>query len=110
MCLRMAGKGRGRSRKGLEERRNGLTGYRIQYKRMAIERVVSPIGVVGTMSKRLLYTRHVGVLPRAANPLIGVRAAALASLAFTTFGLRFRSSCDVTPETNINGARRGHAL
>jgi hypothetical protein len=35
-----------------------LTGYRIQYKRIDIERVVCPIGVMGFMSKRLLYKKY----------------------------------------------------
>lgn len=35
-----------------------MTGYRIQYKRSAIKRVFFPIGVMGNMSKRLLYTKY----------------------------------------------------
>ena len=46
------------SRKVLGWVRNGLTGYRIQYKRSAIERLFCPIGVMGIMSKRLLYPKY----------------------------------------------------
>jgi hypothetical protein len=88
-CRRLEAKGP--SRNVLGEGRNGLTGYRIQYKRIAIGWVVRPIGVIGIMSKRLLYIEYLAFSLGAAHLPGRACATTLASSAAISPCLHFHS-------------------
>src|SRR5271170_786649 len=98
------------SRNQLGGARNGLTGYRIQYKRHGIERVVSPIGVMGIMSKRLLYTKTLTISPGAAHLPGRACATTLACGAAVPSGLQFHPRSNGEIEINSYTVRNGHVL
>jgi len=100
----------GDSRNQLGGARNGLTGYRIQYKRHGIERVVSPIGVMGLMSKRLLYNEILTISLGAAHLPGRACATTLACGAAVSPGLRFDRRNDGVAEAVSCTVRSGHVL
>src|SRR5271155_2736418 len=100
----------GDSRNQLGGARNGLTGYRIQYKRHGIERVVSPIGVMGNMSKRLLYTKTLTISPGAAHLPGRAGATTLACSAAVPSDLQFDRRSSGVAEIIYRTTRNGRVL
>jgi hypothetical protein len=98
------------SRNPLGEARNGLTGYRIQYKRHGIERVVRPIGVMGVMSKRLLCTKKLAISPGAAHLPGRACATTLACGAAVPSSWQFERRNNGEIEIDSYTVRNGHVL
>jgi hypothetical protein len=96
------------SRNPLGKGRNGLTGYRIQYKSGGIKRVVCPIGVMGFMSKRLLYTKKLANSPGATHLPGRVCATTLACSAAFPSAVRTRTRNSRVTENNSNPETGSH--
>jgi hypothetical protein len=87
-----------------------LTGYRIQYKRHGIEWVVRPIGVMGIMSKRLLYRKTLTISAGAAHLPGRACATTLACGAAVPSGLQFDRRNNGEAEIIYGTTRSGHVL